>query len=67
MRGVVKAFMGDRGFGFIKPDGGGGDVFFHVRDFEPRDVDPQPRDEVEFDVGQDQRSGRAQAQNVRLV
>lgn len=31
-RGTVKAFDAERGFGFIKPDHFGPDVYFHVRD-----------------------------------
>ena len=63
--GVIKKWFGDRGFGFIKPDGGGADIFVHVRAFPPGTPEPAEEDRVSFDVANDSRSGKNQAVNVR--
>jgi CspA family cold shock protein len=64
--GTVKMFNEDRGFGFIKPDDGGADVFFHVSTL--REGDEIARDmAVSFEIGVDKKSGKSRAISVDLV
>ena len=65
MKGKVVKKVDDKGFGFIAPDGGGKDVFFHVSGMANReDFDAlQPDDPVEYDVDHDH--DRPRAKNVR--
>ena len=58
---VVKRFMDDKGFGFIKPDAGGKDVFVHHSAIEGsgfRSLAQGAR--VEFDLVQDPKGPRAE-------
>jgi cold shock protein len=65
-RGKVKMFNEDKGFGFIKPDDGGGDVFFHVSAL--REGDEIVKDKaVSFEVGVDKKSGKTKAVSVDLI
>lgn len=63
---VVRVVM-DRGFGFIKPDDGGSDIFFHHSSLEQQGgFDAlQEGQTVEFETGRDERSDRPRATNVR--
>jgi CspA family cold shock protein len=64
--GVVKWFNPAKGFGFIQPDGGGGDVFVHISAVERaglRGLDEGQR--VSYEIEQDRRSGKASATNLR--
>jgi CspA family cold shock protein len=64
--GKIKMFSDEKGFGFIKPDDGGVDVFFHVSAL--RDGDEIARDKaVTFEVGTDPKSGKIKAVSVDLV
>jgi cold shock protein len=65
-QGSVKWFNGEKGFGFIAPDGGGADVFVHYSAIEAsgyRSLEENQR--VEFDVTQGQKG--PQAEHVRPV
>jgi len=64
-RGVVKWFAAHRGFGFITPEGGGKDCFFHQSEIQGEDVSLNEGDLVEFDVVEEER-GPAATNVVRL-
>jgi CspA family cold shock protein len=64
-KGIIKAYVTDRGFGFIGR-AGCADIFFHVSEFEPDDIKLiQKGTPVEFTVTTG-RDGRPQAANVTL-
>jgi CspA family cold shock protein len=64
--GEIKMFNEDKGFGFIKPDDGGVDVFFHVSAL--REGGEIARDKsVSFEVRTDHKSGKTKAVSVDLT
>ncbi len=63
--GTVKWFNGQKGFGFIQPDGGGKDVFVHISAVERSGMQSlREGQKVSFDLEKD-RQGRAAATNLR--
>ena len=65
-QGTVKWFNGEKGFGFIAPDGGGADVFVHYSEIEGRGFRTlEENQRVEFEVGQGQKG--PQATGVRAI
>jgi CspA family cold shock protein len=67
-QGKVKMFKMDKGFGFIKPDERGNDVYVHVTELEKSGLSSlSPGQTVTFEVELDQRSGKPRAVNVHLA
>ena len=65
--GVVKWFNPTKGFGFIQPNGGGGDVFVHISAVERaglRSLDEGQA--VSYEIEQDRRTGKPSVTNLRL-
>jgi CspA family cold shock protein len=66
-RGVVKWFNPTKGFGFIQPSDGGGDVFVHVSAVERAGLrglnDGQA---ISYEIEEDRRSGKTSAVNLRI-
>lgn len=52
MTGTIRRILQDRGFGFIEPDDGGKELFFHKSRLAPRVPfeDLREGDEVEFRI-----------------
>lgn len=64
--GKIKMFNDEKGFGFIQPDDGGVDVFFHVSAL--RDGDEITKgNAVNFEIGVDPKSGKTKAVSVDLT
>ena len=64
--GTVKFFAQDKGFGFITPDGGGQDVFVHISAL-PAGGSLRDGEKVSYDIGQDRKTGKSKAENVRSI
>ncbi|KRD72173.1 cold-shock protein [Ensifer sp. Root278] len=62
--GTVKFFNQDKGFGFITPDNGGADVFVHVSAIEGA-TSLRDGQKVSYELGQDRKTGKSKAENVR--
>ncbi|MCB8835853.1 cold-shock protein [Aurantimonas sp. VKM B-3413] len=66
--GTVKFFNADKGFGFIKPDNGGADVFVHVSAVERSGLSTLTENQkVTFDTEPDNRGKGPKAVNIKLA
>jgi len=65
--GTVKWFNSSKGFGFIKPDSGGDDVFVHVSAVEAAGLTGLSDDQaISYEMVEDRR-GRSSAGNLKLL
>ena len=65
--GAVMTYFEEKGFGFLRPDGGGKDIFFHVsRLHQGQATELVSGARVSFDLGMD-RNGKIAASSVRLL
>jgi CspA family cold shock protein len=66
--GTVKFFDASRGFGFIKPDNGGADVFVHITAVERSGMGSIAEgSKLSFDIVRDARSGKNAADNLKAA
>jgi CspA family cold shock protein len=66
--GVVKWFNATKGFGFIQPNDGGGDVFVHISAVERAGLHGLNEGQtVAYDLEADRRTGKTSATNLRVT
>ena len=66
MRGTVKWFNIQKGFGFIAPDDGGSDAFVHISAVERSGLgDLREGQKVSFELVSDRKSGKMSADNLK--
>ena len=66
--GIVKWYNSTKGFGFIAPDQGGGDVFVHVSAIERAGMNGLDEGQaVSYELERDQRSGKTSAGQLQAI
>ena len=66
--GTVKFYNAEKGFGFVVPDDGRDDIFFHRSAYAGSGADDlRVADFIEFDVELDPRTGKFVATNIDLI
>ena len=67
-QGTVKFFNSDKGYGFIKPDDGGRDIFVHVTAVTRAGLDALDQGQkVEFEIEPDKKGKGPKAVNIIIL
>lgn len=67
-KGIVKFFNMQKGFGFIAPDDGGGDVFVHISALQRSGMTSLREDDiVEYETEVNKRSGKTAVSTIKLA
>jgi CspA family cold shock protein len=68
VKGTVKWFNAQKGFGFIAPDNGGSDAFVHISAVERAGIsDLREGQKVSFELISDRRTGKMAAEKLELL
>ena len=68
IKGVVKFYNAQKGFGFIQPEDGGKDVFVHATALERAGMNGlNEGQKVSFDTQEDRRTGKVSVGNIQAA
>ena len=66
--GTVKWFNDQKGYGFIQPEAGGGDVFVHISAVQQAGLTGlQENQRVSYELEKDKRSGKMSATQIKSL
>lgn len=66
MRGIIVKWNDEKGYGFIRIDGGKKEVFCHISDFSQRMPRPEVNEPVAFEIASDSK-GKVSAKQIRYL
>lgn len=67
-QGKIKFYNAEKGYGFIQPDCGGGDIFLHRTALETAQIrNLDAGQAITYDVIADQKNGKSKAVNIALA
>lgn len=66
--GVCKWFNKEKGYGFLKPDNGGNDVFVHMTALNEANISELSEgDRVAFETKESRKAGKLEATKLKLL